>query len=106
MKCTEKYKLKDIVDRRMGYPFRKTPERAVADACALVQMKDLAGKDIVGGNFELVERPDHWERHQLAYSDLLLAVRGEKNNAAVFGGSQFPAVAASHLMVLHPKADA
>jgi len=96
--------LKDIADVRSGFAFRERPERAAAHGIRLVQMRDL---DSVTGwvqeeALESIEPPPNWEKHQLRLHDVVLAARGEKNQAAQFGGNT-EAIPASNLLVLRLK---
>ena len=95
--------LQDIAEIRTGYPFRERPVRVSGNGCGLVQMGDL---DTITGwikaDLERVDFPTGWENHRLRIGDVLLASRGERNDAAQFGGD-FEAVAAAHLLVIRLK---
>ena len=97
--------LHDIAEIRTGYPFRERPVRVSSGGYGLVQMGDL---DTVTGwvkeNLEQVEVTANFESHRLRIGDVLLASRGERNDAAQFGGD-FEAVAAAHLLVIRLKPD-
>lgn len=97
--------LQEIAEIRTGFPFRERPSRVADGGCGLVQMGDL---DTVTGwvspNLERVELPSNWENHRLRVGDVLLASRGERNDAAQFDGD-IEAVAAANLLVIRLKPD-
>ena len=97
--------LQEFTEIRTGFPFRERPVRVASGGCGLVQMGDL---DTVTGwvkpNLERVEPPSNWESHRLRVGDVLLASRGERNDAAQFSGD-VEAVAAAHLLVIRLKPD-
>lgn len=98
--------LKDLADIRSGYPFRDRPDRSSVGGIAMVQMSDIkADQPWVAETLEQIEPPDNWEKHALRAHDVLLTVRGHRNNAAIYQGEN-AAVAAANLAVLKFKGDA
>jgi hypothetical protein len=72
----------------------------------MVQMSDIKpDQPWVPETLERIEPPDNWQKHALRVHDVLLAVRGQRNSAAMFHG-EMDAVAAANLAVLKFKGDA
>lgn len=97
--------LKELAEIRSGYPFRGRPERYPPGGICLVQMSDLKpDQPWVPEALERIEPPVNWQKHALRVHDVLLAVRGQRNNAAMYHGQQ-DAVAAANLAVLKLKGE-
>ena len=96
--------LKDIVEIKTGYPFRGAIKRVTDGGCRLVQMSDLDGTtSLVRPNLTHIAQPADIQSHALRPNDVLLASRGQRNQAAVFAGPGGDVIPAAHLFVLRSK---